>query len=145
MIGEMCTKPVVTVSSKVSVHEAARLMRKKNVGALVVVDSSKPRGILTDRDIATGVVAQGRDPMTTTVGEVMRRDPTVIREDQGLFDAVRLFDAKGVRRLPVVSKSGKLIGIVAMDDLLMLLGREMSHVASALSRGLGRPRLAVAS
>ena len=115
------------------------------MGALVVVDSSTPQGILTDRDIATGVVAQGRDPMTTTVGEVMRRDPTVIREDKGVFDAVRLFDAKGVRRLPVVSKSGKLIGIVAMDDLLMLLGREMSHVASALSRGLGRPRLAVAS
>src|SRR3989338_383572 len=145
MIGKMCTKPVVTVSAKVSVHEVARLMRKKNVGALVVVDSSTPHGILTDRDIAMGVVAQGRDPMTTTVGEVMRRDPTVIREDKGVFDAVRLFDAKGVRRLPVVSKSGKLIGIVAMDDLLMLLGREMSHVASALSRGLGRPRLAVAS
>ncbi len=76
---------------------------------------------------------------------LMRRDPTVIREDKGMLDAIKLLDAKGVRRLPVVSRSGKLIGIVAMDDLLMLLGREMGHVASALSRGLGRPRLAVAS
>ena len=142
MIGEMCTKPVVTISPKVSVQEAARLMRRKNVGALVVVSSTKPQGILTDRDIATAVVAQGQDPMTTTVGEVMRRDPTVIREDKGILDAVKLFDAKGVRRLPVVSKSGKLIGIVAMDDLLMLLGQEMGHVASALARELRRPRLA---
>ena len=142
MIGEICTKPVVTVSPKVSVQEAARLMRRKNVGALVVVSSTRPQGILTDRDIATAVVAQGQDPMTTTVGEVMRRDPTVIREDKGILDAVKLFDAKGVRRLPVVSKSGKLIGIVAMDDLLMLLGQEMGHVASALSRELRRPRLA---
>lgn len=142
MIGEMCTKPVVTVSSKVSVHEAARLMHRKNVGALVVTNSGRPQGILTDRDIATAVVAEGQDPMTTTVGEVMRRDPTVIREDKGVFDAVRLFEAKGVRRLPVVSRSGKLIGIVAMDDLLMLLGQELGQLASALSRGLRRPRLA---
>lgn len=82
MIGEMCTKPVVTISPKVSVQEAARLMRRKNVGALVMVDSSRPQGILTDRDIVTAVVAQGRDPMTTTVSEVMRRDLTVIREER---------------------------------------------------------------
>ncbi len=139
MIREMCTKPAVTVSSRASVLEAARLMRQKNVGALVVANSGTPQGILTDRDVAMGVVAQGRDPATTTVAEVMRRDPTVIREDQGVFDAVRLFDTKGVRRLPVVSRTGKLMGVVAMDDLLMLFGREMGHVASALSRGLKRP------
>jgi CBS domain-containing protein len=145
MIGEMCTKPVVTISPKVSVQEAARLMRRKNVGALVMVDDSRPQGILTDRDIVTAVVAQGRDPMTTTVGEVMRRDLTVIREDRGVFDAITLLSDKGVRRLPVVNAAGKLTGIIALDDLLMLLGREMGHVSSALSRGLGRRRLASAS
>ena len=144
MIGEMCTKPVVTISPKVSVQEAARLMHRKNVGALVMVDDSRPQGILTDRDIVTAVVAQGRDPMTTTVGEVMRRDLTVIREDRGIFDAITLLSDKGVRRLPVVNAAGKLTGIIALDDLLMLLGREMGHVSSALSRGLGRPRLASA-
>jgi CBS domain-containing protein len=145
MIGEMCTKPVVTISPKVSVQEAARLMRRKNVGALVMVGSSRPEGILTDRDIVTAVVAQGRDPMTTTVGEVMRRDLTVIREDRGVFDAIALLSDKGLRRLPVVNAAGKLTGIIALDDLLVLLGREMGHVSSALSRGLGRPRLASAS
>ena len=145
MIGEMCTKPVVTISPKVSVQEAARLMRRKNVGALVMVDDSRPLGILTDRDIVTAVVAQGRDPMTTTVGEVMRRDLTVIREDRGVFDAITLLSDKGVRRLPVVNAAGKLTGIIALDDLLVLLGREMGHVSSALSRRLGRPRLATAS
>ena len=145
MIGEMCTKPVVTISPKVSVQEAARLMRRKNVGALVMVGSGRPQGILTDRDIVTAVVAQGRDPMTTTVGEVMRRDLTVIREDRGVFDAIALLSDKGLRRLPVVNAAGKLTGIIALDDLLVLLGREMGHVSSALSRGLGRPRLASAS
>lgn len=144
MIGEMCTKPVVTVSPKVSVQEAARLMRRKNVGALVVVNSGRPQGILTDRDITMGVVAQGHDPTTMTVAELMRRDPTVIREDRGIFDAIKLLSAKGVRRLPVVNRTGKLTGIIALDDLLMLLGSEMGHVSHALSRGLGRPRLALA-
>ncbi|MBI2160377.1 MAG: CBS domain-containing protein [Candidatus Rokubacteria bacterium] len=145
MIGQVCTKPVVTVSPGATVQEAARLMQRKNVGALVVVGSSRPQGILTDRDIAMAVVAEGRDPATLSVGAVMRKNPAVIREDRGIFDAIKLLSAKGVRRLPVVSRTGKLTGIIALDDLLMLLGTEMGHVSHALSRGLGRPRLALAS
>ena len=144
MIGQVCTKPVVTVSPRATVQEAARLMQRKRVGALVVVNSGRPQGILTDRDIAMAV-AEGRDPATLSVSAVMRKNPAVIREDQGIFDAIKLLSAKGVRRLPVVSRTGKLTGIIALDDLLMLLGTEMGHVSHALSRGLGRPRLALAS
>lgn len=139
MIGETCTKPVVTITPQATVLEAARLMREKNVGALVVVGSTKPTGMLTDRDIAVGVVAQGADPATTPVSAVMHRSPAVIREDRGIFDAVRILDTHGIRRLPVVDRGGKVTGIVSLDDLLMLFGREMGHVAGALSRGLGRP------
>lgn len=139
MIGEVCTKPVVTITSKASVREAARLMRAEKVGAIVVVDSSTPNGILTDRDIAVSVVAEGRDPAAVQVGEVMHRNPTVIGEDKGLFDAMKVFAAKGVRRLPVVDKSGNLTGIIALDDVLMLFGMEMGQAATALSRELGRP------
>lgn len=88
MIGEVCTKPVVTITSKASVREAARLMRAEKVGAVVVVDSSTPTGILTDRDIAVSVVAEGRDPAVVPVAEVMHANPTVIGEDKGLFDAI---------------------------------------------------------
>lgn len=138
MLAEVCTKPVITLSPEATVLEAARLMKEKNVGAVVVTATTKPGGILTDRDIAVSVVAEGRDPATVTVGEVMHRSPAVIREDKGLFDAAKMFDAQGVRRLPVVDRQGDLIGIVALDDMLMLLGSEMAHVASALSRELGR-------
>lgn len=96
---------------------------------------------MTDRDLAMAVVAEGRDPAAVTVGQVMHRNPTVIREDRGILDAMKLLGAKGVRRLPVVGRRGDLRGIIALDDLLMLLGAEMRQVASALSRGLGRPRL----
>ncbi len=141
MLGEVCTKPVVTVSAQTSVREAARLMRQKKVGAVVVLGSDTVSGILTDRDIAVEVVAQGRDAAAVPVGDVMRKTPAVIREDKGIFDAVKMLGAKGVRRLPIVDKRGKLTGIIALDDLLVLFGSEMGHVASALSRELGRPRI----
>ena len=102
MIGQVCIKPVVTAAPDTTIQAAARLMREKNVGALVVAKNRKAKGFLTDRDIAVDVVA------------------------------------KGLRRLPVVGKGGKLVGIIALDDLLMLLGSEMGNIASALSRGLGR-------
>lgn len=136
MLAEICTKPVVTVGPEATIKEAARLMRTKNVGAVVVVNRNKPVGIVTDRDIAMAAVADGHDPTSATVQDVMRTNPTVIREDQGVFDAVKMLGARGVRRLPVVDRGGKLTGIVALDDLLILLGNEMGQVSAALTRSL---------
>jgi CBS domain-containing protein len=139
MLGEIAIKPVVTITPDASIQEAARLMRAKKVGALVVTNSRKPVGILTDRDITVDVIAAGNDPEGTRVSEVMHRNPRVLREDQGLFDAVKIFSVSGVRRLPVVGRGGALRGIIALDDILMLLGNEMAHVSTALSRSLNRP------
>ncbi len=136
MLGEFCTKPVVTASANMTVAEAARAMRTKNVGALVVVNAGRPLGMITDRDIAMDVVAQGKDPDAVRVADVMRKKPIMIREDQGVMDALRTFAKTGVRRLPVVTKGGTLVGVIAMDDLVMLLGNEMGHMAAALSAGL---------
>ncbi|HLC43125.1 MAG TPA: CBS domain-containing protein [Methylomirabilota bacterium] len=141
MIGDVCTKPVVTVQADTTVEEAARLMRAKNIGALVVTNNGKPKGILTDRDITVNVVARGQDPAAVHVGDVMQKNLSVIREDKGILDATRVLSQKGVRRLPVVDKKGKLHGIIALDDLLMLLGSEMGLVSAALSRGLGRAQI----
>ncbi len=141
MIGEICTKPVVTLTRDATVQEAAKLMRTKRVGTVVVTNNGKPEGILTDRDIAVDVVARNEDPMALCVADVMRKNPTVIRADKGILDAAKILGATGVRRLPVVDRKGKLAGIIALDDLLMLLGSEMGHVAAALGRGLRRARL----
>lgn len=138
MLGRICTKPVITASAQMTVEEAARVMRSKNVGALVVVNAGRPVGMLTDRDVAVEVVATGMDPDTARVGDVMRKRPITIREDLGIFDAARVFAKTGVRRLPVVTKNGVLVGVIAVDDLIMLLGNEMGHMAGALSAGLRR-------
>ena len=138
MLGKLSTKPVVTASAQMTVDEAARAMRSKNVGALVVVNAGRPVGMLTDRDIAMEVVAKGMDPDSVRVADVMHRKPVTIREDLGIFDAVKTFARTGVRRLPVVTKSGLLMGVLALDDLIMLLGNELGHLAGAVSAGLRR-------
>lgn len=138
MLGKICTKPVVTASAQMTVDQAARAMRSKNVGALVVVNAGRPVGMLTDRDVAIEVVAKGMDPDTARVGDVMHKKPITIREDLGILDAARVFARTGVRRLPVVTKSGVLVGVITVDDLIMLLGNELGHVAGALSAGLRR-------
>ena len=145
MIGEICSKPVVTVGRMTSVRDAARLMREKKVGALVVVDGTKPVAVVTDRDITVSVVADGRDASTVPVNEIMHPELTVIPAERGLLDAARIFAAKGVRRLPVVDRRGKVMGILSLDDLLILLGEEMNCVAAALQRGLGRRMIRAAS
>ena len=138
MLGKICIKPVVTAAAQMTVDQAARLMRSKNVGALVVVNAGRPIGMLTDRDVAIEVVAKGLDPEAVRVGDVMHRKPVTISQDLGILDAVKTFARTGVRRLPVVTKSGTLVGVIAVDDLIMLLGNEMGHLAGALSAGLRR-------
>ncbi|HXJ82522.1 MAG TPA: CBS domain-containing protein [Candidatus Methylomirabilis sp.] len=136
MLDKVCTKPVITASAQMTVSEAARAMRSKNVGALVVVNARRPIGMLTDRDIAVDVVACGMDPDSVLVRDVMGKKPLTIRQELGLLDAARAFAKSGVRRLPVVDKAGVLIGVIAIDDIMILLGNEMGYVAGALSAGL---------
>lgn len=138
MLGKICVRPVVTTAAQMTVGHAARVMRAKNVGSLVVVNAGRPIGMLTDRDIAVEVVAQGMDPDSTRVGDVMHKKPVTIQEDVGILDAAKTFARTGVRRLPVVTAKGVLIGVIAIDDLIILLGNEMGHMAGALSAGLRR-------
>ncbi len=139
MLWKLCTRPVVTVSPDATAEEAARAMRTKNVGAVVVVRHGRPAGILTDRDVAVGVVGRARNPALVKVGEVMRKNPAVIQEHAGILDAARLLGKKGVRRLPVVNTRGELVGIISLDDILVLLTSEMGHIGSTLSQEMRRP------
>ena len=137
-IGEICNREVVFARQNESVRSAALLMREHHVGSLVVVDESGgkriPAGILTDRDIAVGVVALGLDPEATPVGAVMSPEVVVEREDAGVAETVALMRQKGLRRLPVVDRAGSLVGLVSADDLLELLAEELTALASMVAR-----------
>jgi len=137
-IGEICNREVVFARENESVLSAALLMREHHVGSLVVIAESAgmrvPIGILTDRDIAVGVVALGLDPEATVVGAVMSPEVVVERENAGVAETVALMRQKGLRRLPVVDRAGGLVGLIAADDLLELLAEEMSGLAAVVAR-----------
>src|SRR3954451_3959189 len=101
-----------------TVAEAAKLMKAEDVGIVPVVDDqNRLVGTITDRDIAVRVVAEGKDPQSTTVSEVASQDLVTIDPQQGLDEALRLMAQHQVRRLPVVEEDGKLVGIVAQADV----------------------------
>lgn len=128
--GEICTRSVTIAFRTTSVDDAARLMRDKHVGCLVVVDEMDGRrivvGVLTDRDIVTAVVAQGIDAASLNVDDVMTTDLVTAREDDSLIDLMRSMRRKGVRRVPVVGGQDELIGVVTLDDVLGVLSEELS-------------------
>lgn len=126
---------VVTISPDTSVQEAAQGLRGNNVGCLVVVQEGKPIGILTDRDVALRVVAAGSDPSTTPVARAMTPRPVVLEEELGLFEALEIMKDRGVRRFPVVDRYGNLSGFFTLDDVLYLIGLELSAVARIIDQG----------
>jgi CBS domain-containing protein len=133
---QFCRKPVVKVAPERSIAETCRLMQEKNVGWIVVENSGKLAGIITDRDIALKVAGAARDPFTTKVGEIMSPDPIRISVERDLQSLNALLHAYHVRRIPIVDNSEKVVGIVTLDDLIGLLGDEMSEIGKALAEEL---------
>lgn len=115
-------KKVVTVGPKDTVVKAARLMERKNVGSVVVVQNKKPVGIITDRDIAIRVVAKNADINSTLVRDVMTNDIVTGKEGQRAADLAKVMHDHGIRRIPIVGKRGELTGIITLDDLLYMIG-----------------------
>ena len=140
-VGDVCSRDAVIVFPKDTVGDACRLMREHHIGSLVVVDDgrrNRPLGMFTDRDVAIGVVALGLDPETTLVEAAMRPGVVAVPESRAVGDAIALMRDQGVRRLPVVDQAGRLVGVLAADDLLDLLAGEISDLAVMVSRGMTR-------
>ena len=132
-----CREPVVTIQPTQSIRDAARMMRDRHVGAVLVVDDDRPVGILTDRDIVMRAIIEGLDPNATPVRDVMSGSLTVVGSDQKMDDAVIAIRTAGVRRLPIVDAAGRAIGIVTLDDLVVLMAGELTMVAGAVQANIG--------
>jgi CBS domain-containing protein len=117
MILNYARRDVVTVRAQDRAEDVAVLMERHRVSAVVVVEQGRPIGVVTDRDLALGMLFDG-DPRTRTAGETMTRHPVTLREDEGFDRALELMAQQGVRRLPIVDRQGKLRGLVSLDDLL---------------------------
>ena len=98
------------------VAEAAKVMARENVGSVPVVQDGKLVGVVTDRDLVVRLLAEGRDPQSTTVGEIASSEPVTLSPDDELDKALQLLARHQVRRLPVV-EGERLVGIVAQADI----------------------------
>jgi CBS domain-containing protein len=113
----MTTQPT-SVERDRSVVEAARLMRDENVGSLPVVEGGRLIGMITDRDIAVRVVAEGREPESVTVGEAHSDQPISVEPGNDLDEALTLMARYQVRRLPV-TEGDRLVGMLSQADIAL--------------------------
>jgi len=117
LVGDVMTPMPTTVRASQTVAEAANNMRQIDVGSMIVVDESgKVIGIVTDRDIAVRAVAQGKDPQSTAVRDISSEEPTTLSPSDSVEEAVRLMRDKAIRRVPVVD-GDRPVGIVSIGDL----------------------------
>jgi len=138
---ELTQKPVYTVGRADTVSRAARLMCDHSIGALVVTDDSgsTPLGVITDRDLVW-MIAEGLDPKAAIVGQFIQSALHTVCVTDSLSDVTSTMNEHGVRRLPIVDQEERLIGMVSLDDVLVLLGRELAAVAGTITGELKRER-----
>ena len=136
---ECCRMDVVTASPDAKVIDVAGMMNDSNVGCVVITENQCPVGIVTDRDLVTRVMATGWDPNKTAISEVMTRDPVVVEDGTGLFEAMQFIREEGVRRLPIVDSDGNLAGIITTDDIIRLIGQEMQFIGDVIKEASPSP------
>jgi len=140
----LCRKEVVTVTPETLVEEVTKIMEEKNIGSVLVSDTgtdwkdlgikgAKDFGIVTDRDIALRVINNRLDPTKIPIEKIMtKKSLLVLNEDMGLYEALEQITKAAVRRFPVVDSEGNLQGIITIDDIIQLLGKEMADVAKVI-------------
>lgn len=129
------TAVVAVVEPDTSALLVAQLMRKHHIGAMVVVDAeqkSRPVGIVSDRDLVLGLVAEGLDPAIFTAGDLMSDKLVTASPEMDAMDAVQLMNLHQVRRLVIVDDADRLVGIVTMEDLLELFASELAMLAAGI-------------
>jgi CBS domain-containing protein len=136
-VRDIASRQVVTVARDTTLAQCAQRMREEHVGSVVVVSGERPDtrpiGIVTDRDIVVEAVAASLDPNTITAGDVMAASLGTVDEGDDVLDVLARMRENGVRRIPVTDNTGRLAGIVALDDLLWVLVQQFISVADVIS------------
>jgi CBS domain-containing protein len=134
-VSEIMTKDVEIARPDQSVQDVAQKMAEMNTGALPVEENDRLVGMVTDRDIAVRVAAEGKDPKETRVRDIMTKNIRYCFEDQDVEDIAENMAEQQVRRLPVVSRNKRLVGIVSLGDIATSLPH---HVGGSALRGISQ-------
>jgi len=136
-IGEMCSRVVVLAHRDTPLSEVSKLMREHHVGSVVIIEDSTrgrlPIGIITDRDIVIEVIAMDMDCNEVSAGDIMSGELVTVLEDESIINALRLMRRRGVRRLPVLTQTGTLAGIVTLDDIMEIVGEEFVGITKTIA------------
>jgi CBS domain-containing protein len=122
-VGDIMTKKVIVVSQNADLGEVSRLMKKHEIGSVIVVESSekkRAKGIITERDIVQKVLARKKDPYKTSAEEVMSKPLRVVRPDTTVEEAATAMRENRIKRLPVVNEDNELIGIISEGDIMKI-------------------------
>lgn len=135
---EIMTGSVRTAQREMTLREVAAIMREGDMGAVPVVEAGKLVGIVTDRDIVVRAIAEGKNA-DAIIGDVMTTEIFSVKPDDFVFQAIRLMGDKQIRRVPVVSETGELAGIIAMADVALEMEdeREIAETLEEISSGAG--------
>ncbi|MFF9773271.1 CBS domain-containing protein [Streptomyces sp. NPDC013978] len=116
-VSELMTSAPVTVEPQTSVATVARMMRDEGIGAVLVTEGERLRGLVSDRDLVVRTLAEGGDPDRTTVADACSDDLVTVGPDDDVSRAVELMREHSVRRMPVVDAEQHAVGIVSLGDL----------------------------
>lgn len=116
-VRDVMTTPVDLIDATISLAEAARMMRDDDVGALPIGENDRLIGILTDRDIVVRCVGTGGDPRLATARDAMSSSVVYCFDDQPIEEAADIMSKRHVRRLPVINRDKRLVGILSLGDV----------------------------
>jgi CBS domain-containing protein len=136
-LGDVMTRDVEVVRPDATLADAAKQMEGRDVGALPVCDGERLVGMVTDRDITVRASARGQDPSSTPVSEAMTAEVAYCYEDQGAEVGARLMEERQIRRLPILDREKRLVGIVSLGDLSTRLPNEQR--TGEVLREISRP------
>ena len=128
LLRDVMTPHVEVIHPDATLREAAQKMKTLDVGPVPVCDGDRLQGMLTDRDITIRATAEGRDPNTTRVREVMTPDVVYCFEDQDVVEAARMMEERQIRRLVILNRDKRLVGIVSLGDLAVYTDVAAAHV-----------------
>lgn len=123
---------VVTAPPEMSVADVVRKIHRQSVSGLVIVEDGAPLDLVTDRDLTMALLDSEFDAEETPVRAFVESDTPTVPADAGIYEAVETFSERGVRRVIVVDDDGALAGILSISDVVVLLGMELQHVATAI-------------
>lgn len=133
-VRDIMSRDVVTIGADSSVADAAKKMKDKNVGSVVVLDKNAVQGIVTDRKIVTNVIAENKDPAREKIGNISSKKLVTCNEDSDVHDALKMLGDNQIRRCPVINDRKELVGVLSMSDI----ARDMKGCMDAVFKEMSK-------